>query len=247
MQFKTQGLIIKEQIIGESDRLVTVLTKDQGVIRAFARRAKKLNDSKRSATQLLCYSRLTIYQGRDKYIISEAFPIEVFFDLRKSVTKLALAQYFCEIAVELVPEGVESSDYLRVVLNCLHFLCKDTRDELTLKSTAEMRMLSYAGYMPNIVCCNECGVYESDRMYLMVNESNLLCENCFVRTDAPYRVMGKSALKAMRHILYSDFEKLYSFSVSKSAQKELAAASEAYLLSIIQRRPQTLDFYNSVL
>ena len=40
MQIKTQGLIIKEQTIGESDRLVTVLTRDNGVLRAFARRAK---------------------------------------------------------------------------------------------------------------------------------------------------------------------------------------------------------------
>lgn len=43
MQVKTQGLIIREQTVGESDRLVTVLTRDAGVVRAFARRA---NNSK---------------------------------------------------------------------------------------------------------------------------------------------------------------------------------------------------------
>ena len=57
MQVKTQGLIIREQTVGESDRLVTVLTRDAGVVRAFARRAKNLKDSKSAATQLLCYSR----------------------------------------------------------------------------------------------------------------------------------------------------------------------------------------------
>ena len=71
MQIKTQGLIIKEQTIGESDRLVTVLTRDNGVLRAFARRAKNLKDSKSAATQLLCYSRLSVFKGRDKYIIDE--------------------------------------------------------------------------------------------------------------------------------------------------------------------------------
>lgn len=78
MQIKTQGLIIKEQTIGESDRLVTVLTRDNGVLRAFARRAKNLKDSKSAATQLLCYSRLSVFKGRDKYIIDDAEPIEVF-------------------------------------------------------------------------------------------------------------------------------------------------------------------------
>ena len=62
MQVKTQGLIIREQTVGESDRLVTVLTRDAGVVRAFARRAKNLKDSKSAATQLLCYSRLSIFK-----------------------------------------------------------------------------------------------------------------------------------------------------------------------------------------
>ena len=65
MQVKTQGLIIREQTVGESDRLVTVLTRDAGVVRAFARRAKNLKDSKSAATQLLCYSRLSIFKGRE--------------------------------------------------------------------------------------------------------------------------------------------------------------------------------------
>ena len=131
MQVVTQGLIIKEQAVGESDRLVTILTKDEGVVRAFARRAKNLKDSKNAATGLLCYSRLKLSKGRDTYNVNEAFPIEVFFGLRKDVTALALAQYFCQLAVELVPEGVESSEYLRLVLNALHFLCQGTRPQLS--------------------------------------------------------------------------------------------------------------------
>ena len=107
MQLKTQGLIIKEQTVGESDRLVTILTRDEGVVRAFARRAKNLKDSKNAGTGLLCYSRLKLSRGRDTYNVNEAFPIEIFFELRQDVTALALAQYFCQLAGELVPEGVE--------------------------------------------------------------------------------------------------------------------------------------------
>ena len=105
MQVKTQGLIIREQTVGESDRLVTVLTRDAGVVRAFARRAKNLKDSKSAATQLLCYSRLSIFKGREKYMIDDAEPIEVFFGLRRDIAALSLAQYFCELAYLMVPEG----------------------------------------------------------------------------------------------------------------------------------------------
>ena len=138
MQIKTQGIIIREQVIGESDRLITALTQDEGVVRAFARRAKNLKDSKNSATGLLCYSRLNLYKGREKYIVNDAFPIEVFFGLRQDIVRLALAQYFCSLAAELVPEGVEAGEYLRLVLNALHFLSEGTRSPELLKPIVEL-------------------------------------------------------------------------------------------------------------
>ena len=91
MQIETDGLVIMERQVGESDRLITVLTREEGVLRAFARKAKLLRSSKLSATQLLCYSRFLIYKGRDKYIIDDAQPVEVFFDLRRDIGSLSLA------------------------------------------------------------------------------------------------------------------------------------------------------------
>ena len=40
MQINTDGLVIRESSVGENDRLITVLTREEGLIRAFARQAK---------------------------------------------------------------------------------------------------------------------------------------------------------------------------------------------------------------
>ncbi len=247
MQIKTQGLIIREQTVGESDRLVTVLTRDEGMVRAFARRAKNLKDSKNSATGLLCYSRLNLYKGRDKYIINDAFPIEVFFGLREDILRLALAQYFCGLAYEVVPEAVEAGEYLRLILNALHFLSEGTRPPVLLKPIVELRMLSLSGYMPDLVCCKNCGAYEADQMYFKVGRGEIYCNDCFINNGDPCVALSRGALTAMRHIIYSDFEKIFSFSVSGAAQRELTAAAEAYTVQVLQKRPKTLDFYNSLL
>ena len=146
MQLKTQGLIIKEQTVGESDRLVTILTRDEGVVRAFARRAKNLKDSKNAGTGLLCYSRLKLSRGRDTYNVNEAFPIEVFFDLRRDITALALAQYFCELSVELVPDGAESGDYLRLVLTPCIF-------EQAGRPEAQLKAIVSCGCSPSPAIC----------------------------------------------------------------------------------------------
>ena len=144
MQINTDGLIIREQSIGESDRLVTVLTREQGILRAFVRGAKAMKSRSASSTQLLCYSRLSIYEGREKYIIDEAEPIEVFFSLRTDFEKLSLAQYFCELALALAPEKMEAGDFLRLVLNALYFLGKGKLPAAQIKAIVEMRMLSLA-------------------------------------------------------------------------------------------------------
>ena len=52
MGVNVKGLILKEQNIGENDKLVTVLTDSLGVLRAFVRGAKKLSSKKQSATVL---------------------------------------------------------------------------------------------------------------------------------------------------------------------------------------------------
>lgn len=246
MQTRTEGLIIKEQTIGESDRLVWVLTRNMGVVRAFARRAKSLKDSKSAATQLLCFSRLSIFEGRDKYIIDDAAPIEVFFELRRDIGVLSLAQYFCELAATLALEGMDSSEYLRLVLNSLHFLAKGTRPPRLLKSITELRMLAFSGYLPNLVACENCAAYEAEPMYFLPDSGILRCKDCFQPDGAPYVALPPGVLTAMRHICYADFEKLYAFSLPEDALKVLNEATESYVVRTLHMMPKTLEFYRAV-
>ena len=99
MKFRTDGLIIKEQNIGEQDKLVHALTKSHGVIKAFVRGAKNIKNQKCAPSSLLSYSRLTFYKSRDSYIIGDARIIKIFSKLRGDVKKTCLAQYFCELAL----------------------------------------------------------------------------------------------------------------------------------------------------
>ena len=94
MQISTKGLVIKEQTIGESDRLVTLLTADYGLIKAFVHRAKQSKSRLGSATTLFAYSDFTLYRTKDAFSVSDAVPVEVFFNLRRDIERLTLAQYF---------------------------------------------------------------------------------------------------------------------------------------------------------
>lgn len=243
MALRTKGIIIREQAVRESDRLVTLLTADYGVLRAFVHGAKRLN-SKLAATSLFCYCDFSIYQSKNAYIINEAEPIEVFFALREDILKLSLAQYFAQLTLELAEEEQNCNDFLRLVLNALYLLCKGEKHYSQIKAVVELRMLSMGGYMPNLLGCEACGKYESDPMYFQIQTGVFYCAGCHQGGGIP---LNPGVFTAIRFICLSEVGKVFSFTLPEDSMAALSDAAERYLLLRIGRRFTTLDFYKSLL
>lgn len=246
MQINTDGLVIMERIIGESDRLITVLTRSEGLVRAFVKGAKNLKNKNSVSTQLLCYSRFIIYKGREKYIIDEASPQEIFFALRKDIEKIAIAQYFCELTLALAPENSEAGDFLRLILNSLYYLSNDKKNIKTIKAVFEIRIMSLAGYMPNLVCCSNCSKYEDDKMYFLPRHGKIICQACYKQDFEEAIILNMGALTALRHSIYVEFNKIFSFELSDESLKCFSFAAEKYVRLTLERTFKTLDFYYKV-
>ncbi len=238
-----KGLVIREQTIGESDRLVTLLTADSGIVRAFARGAKQMKNRISSSTSLFAYADFSIYRGREANVIDNASPIEVFFDLRKDIKKLALAQYFAQLAYELASEEQPAEEMLSVILNALHLLCSSNKDLRIIKSAVEFRVLSLSGYMPDILACHTCGTYETDTMYFDALEGVIYCEEHGAAGAIP---VPKSVITAIRYICLTEPKKIFSYTLSEENLDILQSVSEKYLLSRIQKNLPTLAFYKGL-
>ena len=68
----TSGLILKEMDYRENDTLITILTKDLGVVFARARGAKRSRSHIAAPTGLFAYSNLTLYRSKDKFTLDSA-------------------------------------------------------------------------------------------------------------------------------------------------------------------------------
>ena len=169
---------------------------------------------------------------------------EVFFELREDSVKTALAQYICELAYEFCEQDYESEEILRLFLNSLYFLKEGKKSPLFIKSVTELRLLSLSGYMPALVACDECGEYETERMSFCPHSGKLYCSSC---VPPQYSVgLSLSVVRAMRHIVFSDFDKIFSFSLSQKSESELSKVCDIYLLSHTSRKFKTLDFFKSL-
>ena len=114
--FVTTGLVLKETRYKDSDRILTILTPELGVISAAAQSSLRLKSKLFSACGLFCYSEFTLVPGRNMYTVREAEVKNVFHGISSSIEGMSLAMYMAEMAMTLSPTGQEAQRELRLLL-----------------------------------------------------------------------------------------------------------------------------------
>jgi len=245
-----EGLIIRvNNNVGEADRIVTVLTAELGVVRASVRGARKVKSRMAAATALLSYSRLSLVSGRDIYIVDDVEPIRIFSGLSSDIISLTLAQYFCELAGVLAPKDELAHEFLRLVLNALYFLSREDGvrhvDCRIVKAVVELRLLTLAGFMPDLDACRICGAHDGDIMRLLVRDGMLVCGDC--ASDAMAGInLSPAVLSAMKFVVSVPVRRCFSFSLADECIPLLERACEGYALAQLGRGFHTLDVYRSL-
>ena len=242
---RTNGIVIREREAASGDKLITLLTEKAGVINTFVNGAKSPKSKNVSSADLLCYSDFSLEKNKKgNFYIKEATPLNVFFELRRDIVTLCLSQYLCELTDELGPREEQAGEFLPLILNSLHLLSSGNKSISLIKAVAELRMLTLSGYMPQLVGCSKCGVYESEKMYFDTFSGELLCGGC--RGTQKLFEISPGALTAMRHICFSESGKIFSFNLPPEGLLELSSCAEKYLLSVTGKKFKTLDFYKKM-
>ena len=240
-KFTVDGLVIRVTVTGESDRIVWILTRSRGLIRAFAKGARGTKSKLHGGTALFAYCDFSFYEKNNVFNVTEAQVKEVFFQFRDSFEKVTVAQYFCEVMLHNVPEATDEDFYLRLALNSLHFLCGDKKPWLLVKSVFELRFACEAGYMPSLVACDFCGEYETDRMYFDCGEGRLYCARCGENRNLPR--VPLSVISAMRHVVFSELADLFRFQLDDLLLPQLNKLTERYIVNCFQHHFRLLDFF----
>ncbi len=224
--------------------MITIITRDLGVITAFVRGVKSIKSKRGSATSLLALSSFTLESKGDTYTVTEASINKLFFGAGSDIITLTIAQYFCELCNVFRPYENESEEFLRLILNSLHFLTQNKRSSELIKAITELRVAVIAGYAPNLVACEGCGKFEDAVMYFNLQDGTLYCNDC---KKVNCISVTLTVLQAMRHIVYSKFESLYSFEIPDEAAKELSLLSERYITYQTEHKFTTLEFLRGII
>mgnify|MGYP004519861187 CR=1 FL=1 len=242
----TRGIVLRETETKETDKILTVLTGERGKIPVIARGARRKGCKFAACAQTLAYSELTLYKRGDWYYLNEGSTLELFPGLRSDLERMALGFYFTELTEAVTAEGEESRELLSHLLNGLYALSVLKKPPELAKAAFELRLLCLAGYEPLADACACCGKPEPERPMLDVLQGVVLCRSCRVPGQGLMMPLCRDALAALRHIVYGDPKRLYSFSLGEESLHRLSAAAEAFTAAQLERGFRTLDFYKSL-
>lgn len=242
-RFVTCGLVLRETVTRDADKILTVLTPDRGRLSVIARGARRKGSRVAAACQLLAYSEMTLYEKGRWTMLDAADTIELFDGLRQDLTALSLAAYFAELT-EAVSDG--SGDVLPLLLNALYALSALKKPPQLVKPAFQFRLMALAGYEPMADGCALCGAPQPENPMLDVVHGVVHCGKCREKGGLSLPLTA-SGLAALRYALYGDPRRLYSFSLPPEGLRALNHAADAYVSAQLERSFRTLDYYKTIL
>ena len=180
MFLKTDGLVVRQVNYKDNDQILTVLTKEHGLMTLKARGVRSRSSRLKGACQLLAYSEFTVFENRGFHTIDEANAIQMFPELRTDIELLSLASYFAQVAEVLSQEDMPNPELLSLTLNALYALCRRLCTPELVKAAFELRAACLGGYTPQLSGCAVCGDPEPDRFDV---RGGILC--CASRRRGP--------------------------------------------------------------
>lgn len=256
---KVNGLIIREVSVGDSDKLITVLTETMGKITVSCKGVRSIKSKRIAASQLFSYGELLLSVRGSRYYLSDAYVENSFFELGTSLEKLSLAQYFCQVVSCVTVENEDQRDILSLILNSLYVLCHQNKNTDLVKAVFEMRLCALIGFCPDLSACQTCTSELSEggekSAFLDIGGGCLICSDCVLTEEqstkqkSAYLPLSAHILSALRFIVSAPAKKIFSFSFShdEGSIKELSDITEKYLRYHLDRGFETLDFYHSII
>jgi DNA repair protein RecO (recombination protein O) len=153
--YKATGINLKSMPLGEADRLLTILTREQGLIRAVAPGSRKHHSKIGGRSALFVVNDLLISKGRTLDKITQAETIESFPRLSQDLGKLTAGQYLVELTLLQALTEQPQAELFELLNDALkHLAHADPATVLAYLTYAIFQLLTLAGIAPQTkLCC----------------------------------------------------------------------------------------------
>ena len=244
-QIVLTGMVLSTAPVGEYDRRVVILTKEQGKISAFARGARRPNSPLIGAVNPFSFGEFTMYEGRSSHTIQSAKITNYFSELREDMIGAYYGFYFLEFANYYTKEQNDEREMLKLLYQTMKALTSPRIPDPLIRCIFELKAFCINGEGPQVFQCVRCQKKEG-QMVFSAREGGVICQDCREKISDGIP-LDNSTLYTMQYIESSTIEKLYTFTVSEAVLETLSRILERYCLLYVDKRFKSLEILETLL
>ena len=153
--YRDEGVVLRTIKLGESDRIVTLVTQGHGKVRAVAKGVRKTKNRFGGRLEPTSHVSLLLYEGRELDVITQAEALDHFRVIREDLDRLARATIMLEAVDQVAQERQASARLYQMLVGALRALA--ARNAPLLVPAFFLKLLALEGFQPILDGCASCG------------------------------------------------------------------------------------------
>jgi DNA repair protein RecO (recombination protein O) len=241
---KCEGIVIRTTDYGETNKVVTLYTREWGKVGVMARGAKKPNSRLSAITQLFTYGYFLVQRGKGLGSLQQGEMISSLRSIREDIFLTAYASYIVDLTDKATVDEKKPNPFLFELLHQTLTLINEGYDIDILTNIYEMKMLDLFGLHPCLNQCSICGNTNGNFSF-SVREGGFICHLCVERDPYAMRI-SQSTVKLLRIFYYFDLSRLGNIDVKPETKLELKKVISAYYDEYSGLHLKTKKFLNQM-
>jgi DNA repair protein RecO (recombination protein O) len=244
--YKTRAIVLAHLDLGEADRILTLLTPEDGKIRAIAKGVRRPRSRIGGSVEPFAELDLVLARGRSLDVVTQVAVAHAWLSLRDTLESTATAWYLGELADRAVEERAGAHP----VYGLLRRACQLLDDGMVPGRVArwfESGLADALGVRPELDRCVECArVHEEHDVFRWVPAlGGVLC-GAHPSPPAESTTLSLAALKLLKAYRRLDVEALAALRLPPEVEAEVEAAMRRYTRFILEREARSLAFVDEV-
>lgn len=177
--YRDEAIVLRTQKLGEADRIITLLTREHGRVRAVAKGVRRTSSRFGARLEPFSHVDVQLAHGRTLDVVTQVETLRAYGGLIGSdYAAYTAGTVMLETAERLVVEECEPAlqQYLLLV-GALRAVCETRRPPAQVLDAFLLRSLAVAGYAPSFDACARCGL-EGPHVAFNPSAGGMLCGDC---------------------------------------------------------------------
>ncbi|KAA0549376.1 DNA repair protein RecO [Bacillus sp. BGMRC 2118] len=215
---KVEGIIIRTTNYGETNKIITLFTRELGKVGVMARGARKPSSRLASVSQIFTYGYFLIQTGSGLGTLQQGESLSSMKHIKEDIISTAYASYLVELTDKAVEDRKVNPYLFELLYQSLNYL-NEGMDAEIITMIYEMKMLQVIGLYPHLNSCVSCGATEG-KFSFSIGQGGLLCHECLAK-DLHRIEVSPATVRLLRLFHSFDIHRLGNISVKAETKKEL--------------------------